>query len=67
MNPWFGNAERGFFLAYITSFNEWHEGTQYEPMRDYADLSPSERAVGYHNPANGAYRLERLTELLGRL
>ena len=67
LNPWFGNVDRGFFLAYITSFNEWHEGTQYEPMRDSADLTPSERAVGYHNPANGAYRLERLTELLGRL
>ncbi|MXY15569.1 MAG: hypothetical protein F4Y57_00780 [Acidobacteria bacterium] len=67
LHPLFANAGRGFFLAYITSFNEWHEGTQYEPMRDYADLTPPERAVGYHNPANGNYRLERLTELLGRL
>ena len=67
MHPWFGNADRGFFLAYITSFNEWHEGTQYEPMRDYADLTPAERAVGYHNPVNGSYRLRRLADLLGRL
>ena len=66
-HPWLGNVDRGFFLAYITSFNEWHEGTQYEPMRDYADLTQPEREVGYHNPADGRYRLRRLTELLGRL
>ena len=66
-HPWFGNADRGFFLTYITSFNEWHEGTQYEPMKDYADLAPAERAVGYHNPADGGYRLRQLADLLGRL
>ena len=66
-HPLFGNAERGFFLAYITSFNEWHEGTQYEPMRDYADLTRPAREVGYHNPADGHYRLRHLAELLGRL
>ena len=36
-------------------------------MRDYADLTPAERAVGYHNPVNGSYRLRRLADLLGRL
>ncbi|HCQ99250.1 MAG TPA: hypothetical protein DIU48_07505, partial [Acidobacteria bacterium] len=66
-HPWLGNVHRGFFLVHITSFNEWHEGHQYEPMKDYATLSPAERAVGYHNPADGAYRLRHLADLLGRL
>ena len=66
-HPWLGNVEQGFFLVFITSFNEWHEGHQYEPMKDYATLSPAERAVGYHNPADGAYRLRHLADLLGRL
>ena len=66
-HPWLGNVEAGFFLTYITSFNEWHEGTQFEPMRAPADLTPSERAVGYHNPEDGVYRLRRLAELVDRL
>ena len=66
-HPWLGNVDAGFFLTYITSFNEWHEGTQFEPMRAPADLTPSERAVGYHNPEDGVYRLRRLAELIGRL
>ena len=65
--PWLGNVDRDFFLAYITSFNEWHEGHQYEPMKDSAALTLPERAVGYHNPVDGAYRLRRLADLLGRL
>ena len=66
-HPWFGNVDTGFFLTYITSFNEWHEGTQFEPMRDRGDLAPAERVVGYHNPEDGKYRLRRLRELIGRL
>ena len=66
-HPWLGNVEAGFFLTYITSFNEWHEGTQFEPMRAPADLTPSEWAVGYHNPEDGFYRLRRLAELVNRL
>jgi hypothetical protein len=58
------NEKQGFFLVYINSFNEWHEGHQFEPMKDAAALTPAERAVGYHNPANGMYRLNRLRELL---
>lgn len=66
-HPWLGNVDNGFFLVHITSFNEWHEGHQYEPMKDAAALSPAERAIGYHNPEDGAYRLRHLADLLARL
>ena len=66
-HPWFSSARAGFFLTYVTSFNEWHEGTSFEPMKDAAALTPAERAVGYHNPQDGRYRLNRLKELLARL
>lgn len=66
-HPWLGNVERGFFLVYITSFNEWHEGHQFEPMKDDSALTADERAFGYHNPSDGSYRLRSLTELLHRL
>jgi len=58
------NAQRGFFLVYINSFNEWHEGHAFEPMKDFAQLTPEERAQGYHNPSDGSYRLETLGALL---
>lgn len=58
------NASRGFFLTYVNTFNEWHEGTSFEPAKHRAALSPAERARGYHNPANGAWRLETLQQLL---
>jgi hypothetical protein len=58
------NSRRGFFLAYVNSFNEWHEGHQFEPMKDYADLSASERTVGYHNTEDGGFRLSDLTRYL---
>ena len=35
-------ARAGFFLTYVNSFNEWHEGTQFEPMKDAAMLTPDE-------------------------
>jgi len=66
-HPWLGNVDQGFFLVYITSFNEWHEGSQFEPMKPRPALTPTERAMGYHNPTNGFYRLDRLTDLLRRL
>jgi hypothetical protein len=61
------NARRGFLLAYINTFNEWHEGTSFEPARDYANLTPEERAIGYHNPDNGRWRLQQLAAMLGDL
>ena len=67
LHPWLGNVDQGFFLAFITSFNEWHEGHQYEPMKDYSALTSAEQAIGYHNPVDGAYRLRRLSDLLGQL
>ena len=66
-HPWLGNVGKGFFLVHITSFNEWHEGHQYEPMKDSSSLTVAERAVGYHNPEDGAYRLRHLADLLARL
>ncbi|MBP1634864.1 MAG: hypothetical protein H6Q10_1438, partial [Acidobacteria bacterium] len=61
------DVRKGFFLVYLNSFNEWHEGHQFEPMKDFRDLSPEERALGYHNPAVGSYRLSLLGEHLSRL
>ena len=66
-HPWLGNVAEGFFLTYITSFNEWHEGTAFEPMKDESALTAEERSLGYHNPGEGRYRLRYLTELIGRL
>jgi Glycosyl hydrolase family 99 len=62
--PGLSNVKQGFFLVYINSFNEWHEGHQFEPVRHYADLTPAERALGYHNPDDGAYRLKTLRNLI---
>jgi hypothetical protein len=59
------NARQGFLLTYINTFNEWHEGTAFEPARAYASLTPEERAIGYHNPTNGRWRLELLASVLG--
>ena len=64
-NSALANAKQGFFLVYLNSFNEWHEGHQFEPMKDDDRLTPAERAIGYHNPANGRYRLDALKQLLG--
>jgi glycosyl hydrolase family 99 len=64
--PTLTNARKGFFFVYINSFNEWHEGHQFEPMRDRADLTPSQRALGYHNPDDGSYRLRTLRDLVER-
>ena len=63
-DPALRNAQRGFFLTYVNSFNEWHEGHAFEPMKDAAMLSPEEQASGYHNPERGDYRLGLLKKLL---
>ncbi|HXH05211.1 MAG TPA: hypothetical protein VNI83_01340, partial [Vicinamibacterales bacterium] len=57
------NGARGFLLVYINSFNEWREGTAFEPMRDRARLDARERAL-YHNPVRGDYRLRLLAGLM---
>ena len=62
--PVYMNVKDGFFLVYINSFNEWHEGHQFEPAKDRAALSDRERALGYHNPENGGYRLDALRDLI---
>jgi len=62
--PGLSNVKQGFFLVYINSFNEWHEGHQFEPVRNWSDLTDAERALGYHNPDDGAYRLKTLGNLI---
>lgn len=62
--PRLANRQRGFFLVYLTSFNEWHEGTCFEPMLDASRLTPQQRALGYHNAERGDYRLALLRELM---
>jgi glycosyl hydrolase family 99 len=64
-DPAFSNDQRGFFLVYINSFNEWHEGHSFEPMMDAAAIPLAQRLFDYHNPARGDYRLAALRELLG--
>ncbi|RPJ71323.1 MAG: hypothetical protein EHM24_00915 [Acidobacteria bacterium] len=64
LDPSLTNARKGFFLTYVNSFNEWHEGHQFEPMKNLADLRPQERALDYRNPPSGGYRLRALGEML---
>jgi hypothetical protein len=67
LDPASSNRRRGFFAMYINSFNEWHEGTAFEPALDFAALSPEQRAIGYHNPDNGRWRMQLIQELLTEL
>ena len=62
-DPQSANWRKGFLLVPINSFNEWHEGTAFEPMVPYRDLSVSQRRL-YHNVTNGSYRLRVLRNLL---
>ena len=61
------NLQEGFFLIYLNSFNEWHEGHAFEPARNWAALSDAEKAVGYHNARRGNYRYQALKSKLRRL
>ena len=67
LDPALTDAKRGFFLTYINSFNEWHEGTAFEPAANLADLTPAQQAIGYHNPDQGRWRLDLLQDLLRQL
>jgi hypothetical protein len=66
-DPGLANRQRGFFFVYVNSFNEWHEGHAFEPMKDAGDLTPEERAQGYRNPARGDLRLSVLADLMSRV
>jgi hypothetical protein len=61
------DARAGFFLTYINTFNEWHEGTAFEPMKNRGSLMPEELPYGYHNPAYGRYRLDYLKPRLAQI
>jgi hypothetical protein len=63
-DPTLENHRRGFFLVYLNSFNEWHEGHAFEPMKNDVELTPEQRVHGYHNPAYGDYRLRALANEL---
>jgi hypothetical protein len=63
LDPELANARRGFLLVYLNSWNEWHEGHSFEPMKDWAELTPDERALGYRNPERGDYRLRTIADL----
>jgi hypothetical protein len=63
LDPELSNARRGFLLVYLNSWNEWHEGHQFEPMKDWAELTPEQRALGYRNPERGDYRLRTIADL----
>jgi hypothetical protein len=63
-DPQLSNGKRGFLFVYINSFNEWHEGHAFEPMKDAQDLTPEERSQGYRNPTRGDQRLAVLGELM---
>jgi len=63
-DPAFVNAATGFYLVYLTSFNEWHEGHMFEPMMDAAAIGAEERRFGYRNPAAGDYRLRVVSDAL---
>jgi hypothetical protein len=66
-DPALANDQRGFFLVYINSFNEWHEGDSFEPMLDAGAVPAAQRVFGYHNPARGDYRLTTLRDLLSQV
>ena len=65
--PSLTNARHGFFLVYINSFNEWHEGHAFEPARNRNGLTPAQLALGLHNPDQGDYRLQTLGALIHRV
>jgi hypothetical protein len=61
------NAKRGFFLVYINFVQRVARGASVRAMKDRANLTNEERALGYHNPDNGRYRLDALRDLVQEL
>ena len=66
-NPALGSISPSFFIVYIATFNEWHEGTAFEPMKNRAELLRQELPFDYHNPEHGRYRLDYLKQRLPRV
>lgn len=63
-DPLLRNRQEGFFLMYVNSFNEWHEGHAFEPAAPRSALSRAQHMFGYHNPRDGDYRLATLRGLM---
>lgn len=60
------NERHGFFVAYLNSFNEWYEGTQFEPMVPLGEMNDRERQI-YHNAVSGTYRLDTVAASLSEV
>jgi len=67
LDPRYSNALRGFFMVYLTSFNEWHEGHQFEPAKRWRRRTEQEQAAGCHNARNGYARFRTLKKALHKL
>jgi hypothetical protein len=61
------DTKAGFFLTYLNTFNEWFEGTAFEPMKDRDALLPQELPFEYHNPTYGRYRMDYLKPRLAQI
>ena len=66
-DPALFDTKAGFFLTYLNTFNEWFEGTAFEPMKDRDALLPQELPFEYHNPTYGRYRMDYLKPRLAQI
>jgi hypothetical protein len=64
---WRGALRAGADVVTITSYNEWHEGTQIEPARRTAGYSSYDGAWGRRGPAAERAYLDRTAYWTGRL
>ena len=66
-NPLHTSSRQDFFLVFLNSFNEWHDGHAFEPAKNYAYLYSMELPSGYHNERCGNYRIKTLRRYLRRV
>ena len=67
MDPLLPAARAGFFAAYIATFNEWHEGTAFEPMKDHRRAAAGGTASRLSQSRRRAVRLDYLKPRLAQL